>query len=241
MVVFASMYRKLAVVDSLLFGKVVKHENLLQLQISGILFIFKYQEDGTEVPGVATAGAYTFFIKDIAEFLLPVPINVKVEDFLHNNGFVRYYGDLTIYKPILKYGAGGSTSFIKSLSDTPFAVGSNGKALRMGKRSKKRQHDFAVCIQDLDVLLFKENIDPEFIKLTNRPQERERISSKATDRFCEDYIDVSCSAVCKELLKLLAAFLGVGFRLVCIDSGELPIGVAADKISVVMDLRIKRV
>ena len=65
----------------------------------------------------------------------------------------------------------------------------------MGKRSKKRQHDFAVGVQGLDVLFFKENIDSEFLQLTNRPQKRDRISGKAADRFCDDHIDVSGSAV----------------------------------------------
>ena len=195
MVVFHPIYRKFTVVDDPLLSKVVPHENLLQFQIPSVLFVFKYQTDSTGMPGVATASAYAFLIENVADLLQPIPITVKVEDFLYNYGFVRHHGDFTIYEPIPKHGAGGSPSFLKSLSDAPFAVVADRKALGLGKRSKKRQHDFAVGVQSLDVLFFKENIDSEFLQLTNRPQKRDRISGKAADRFCYDHIDVSGSAV----------------------------------------------
>lgn len=147
------------------------------------------------MPGVATAGAYAFLIENVADLLLPAPITVKVEDFLHNYGFVRHYGNFTIHKPIPKHGTGGSPAFLKALSDAPFAVVADGKALSLGKRGKKRQHDFAVGIQSFDVLFFKENIDSEFLEFTNRPQKRDRISGKAADRFRDDHIDVPGSAV----------------------------------------------
>ena len=85
------------------------------------------------MPGIATASAYAFFIENVADLLLSTPIAIKVEDFLHNYGFVRHYGNFTVYKAIPKHGTGRSPPFLKSLSDAPFAVVTNGKTFSLGK------------------------------------------------------------------------------------------------------------
>ena len=111
----------------------------------------------------------------------------------------------------------------------------------MGIGRQDGQHQFSVRAHGVDVLLFKEHIDTQAFQFPNGFQQRDRISGKAGDTFCNDEVDFPGAAACQHSLKAVPLALGAGDSLVTVHAAVKPTGVGLDQAVVIAHLRGKRV
>ena len=225
-VVLNEVLRQLTAVYASLFRKMVFAENLLQPQISGVLFISENPPDLIDLPYAARPCGDAFLVESFADFLQSVSLCVKVKNVLDYGRFIRHKYDFSVNQSVTEHGAGGRSAFFKSLADTPFAVIAAGKALRLGEGGKQCQQDLAFCTEGINVLLLEINIDADACQFPDRLQKGHRVSGKAGYAFRDYHIHFAVIAVRQQLLKLFTVFLGARFCLIGIDPGKPPFRIA---------------
>ena len=109
----------------------------------------------------------------------------------------------------------------------------------MGKRSHDGEHDLALGIHGVDVLLLEENGYALFLKLPDVFQAVQGISGKPADRFCNDHVDAARHALIDHSVEFFTLLgVGAGDAIICINSCQCPVRVAVDVSCVMFDLRI---
>lgn len=90
-------------------------------------------------------------------------------------------------------------------------------------------------------LFFKENINTQAFQFPDGFQQRDRISGKAGDTFCNDEVDFPGAAACQHSLKAIPLALGTGDGFITVHAAVKPTGVGLDQVVVIAHLRRKRV
>ncbi|MPM98874.1 hypothetical protein SDC9_146064 [bioreactor metagenome] len=92
----------------------------------------------------------------------------------------------------------------------------------------------------INPFLLEKHRYPQGLQFARCFQQRHSIAGKAADCLGDDHVDFPVSAILYHPLKLRAVVLCARFRLISIDAGELPTGMALNVLAEIADLRGKR-
>ena len=125
----------------------------------------------------------------------------------------------------------------KAFPLTPCDIIGDAAAFFLRKAAHNGQEQFALTVERPDVFLLKVHLHATLFQLADRGKAVHRVSGKAADRFGDDEIYLPGKSICHHAVE---AFPVLGIQcadtLVRIDPGELPVGVGADVLGVVVHL-----
>lgn len=241
MAVFHIILRNLAFIDLHLLGEVFGGEGLLKSGISLVLFVCKNAFHGADLPGLLTARGWNVIIHQ-------VPRNIALRLTLHKHSVYepydfRFLGDdlgktvcaLSVAEELLVRKA--DLTVRKLLALAPGDVLGDGTAFLLRQGGHNRQEQFSLGVECPYVLLFKEDLNAFFLKLSYGGQAVHGVSCKTADRLGNDKVYLARNGICDHLIEALS-LLGVraGDAFIGINLYELPFGVVLDILCVVIDL-----
>ena len=171
---------------------------------------------------------------DPKEFLGYNPFTASIEIKLHSD----YANSDSIAKIEKMVKRNRNPSIGHALALTPCAVFGDGAAFFLGKAGHDSNEQFALAVQCPDIFLFKINLYPFFLQLTDGSKAVNCIACKAADRFCDDKVYFSVQSILHHAVEAVTV-LGVsaGYALIGIYRYKLPIISTLDVVRVIIHLR----
>ena len=236
------IHRKFAPVRHQLFVNVILPVLLLEQRIAGVLFV------GQEVPNAVRAprsaeGTFTPSVVQIAADGTQALAAVEAREYLTDNGgfFLIHLNTICGNAVAEQESQVDKLSVLKCFTDAPFLVFTGRQAFFLCIGCQDGQHQLSVRAHGVEVLFFKEHINTQAFQFPDGFQQRDRISCKAGDAFCNDEVDFSGAAACQHSLKAVPLALGAGDGFVTEHATVKPTGVRLNQAVVIAHLRGKRV
>lgn len=91
----------------------------------------------------------------------------------------------------------------------------------------------------MDILFLKIDVHAYGFQLADRGKRCDGVAGKPADGFGKDHVDLPCTAIREQSLKLCSAFLCAGDGFICIHAHVLPAVVGLDETTVLANLRFK--
>ena len=246
MIIFHIVHREFTGILFWLFADAVHNVGLLQQCVTFIFFIGQYREDAFCCPvGFSSWGENAVSYQTFRNIYKTCPCKILRIDSFDNFCFFRYDFRFTVRTfPISEVGTVAEW-YISVFDALPFAyfnIHTDGFTLSLWQTAEEGYQKFAGYLQCVDAFLFEQNGNSAFFQLAYILQTVEIVSWEPWNRFGDDHINFTFTAVFNHSHEVRAFFGDCsGDSFICIDPRHLPVGFHHDHIGVHFFLCFKAV